>query len=325
MAGRTKRVQTSTALTGTVTDILSVVGDVTVQELRRLTYDLIQRQRTPDLKLQYIKDILELGGRQNEYCGAIIVEAWSILNQNADIWRCGFASKDEALRVLDTQQLQDIRRLFQRGVNRKDIAITKIRSQWPDVCDRLSLADKGEHYLEHLARIAERHSPDVALELGVRAAIRRLRQDRTGRGGTRAVTCRDWVEVWGLSAATQAALCSEPPLSDSERSKHSIDENSQLLSTLSINVITTPSTQEAKSKRRKWRSQEAKSKKRKTHKNAAEDTDMATDAGTVDDAAGTGADDGDLPMEDAPAGEEQDVPEGEEQDVPEGEEQDVPR
>ena len=52
---------------------------------------------------------------------------------------------------------------------------------------------------------------------------------------------------------------------------------------------------------------------------------MATDAGTVDDAAGTGADDGDLPMEDAPAGEEQDVPEGEEQDVPEGEEQDVPR
>ena len=32
--------------------------------------------RTPDLKLQYIKDILELGGRQNEYCGAIIVEAY---------------------------------------------------------------------------------------------------------------------------------------------------------------------------------------------------------------------------------------------------------
>ena len=195
MAGRTKRVQTSTALTGTVTDILSVVGDVTVQELRRLTYDLIQRQRTPDLKLQYIKDILELGGRQNEYCGAIIVEAWSILNQNADIWRCGFASKDEALRVLDTQQLQDIRRLFQRGVNQKDIAITKIRSQWPNVCDRLSLADKGKHYLEHLTRIAERHSPDVALELGVRAAIRRLRQDRTGRNSTRAVICRDWVEV----------------------------------------------------------------------------------------------------------------------------------
>ena len=157
-----------------------------------MTYALVQRQRTPDLKLQCIKDILELGSRQVESYSVIIVEAWSILNQDAEVWRCGFASKEEALRVLDTQQLQDIRRLFNRGVNRKDTAIKKIRSQWPEVCDRLSLADQGEYYLEYLARIAERHTPDVALELGVGIAIRRLREDRAGRGGTRAVTCGDW-------------------------------------------------------------------------------------------------------------------------------------
>ena len=158
----------------------------------------------------------------------------------------------------------------------------------------MSLADQGEHYLDYLARIAERHTPDVALELGVRIAIRRLREDRAGRGGTRAVTCGDWVEVYGLSAATQAALCSEPQLSDSERSKYAIHDNSQLLSTLSINAIAIPSAREVKSKRRKWRSQNLA--KSTLHKNAAEDQDVAIDAGTVADTAGAGADDGDTPM-----------------------------
>ena len=101
-SGNTSDSIKSTALLGTVTDILFVVGDVTVPVLYQLTYNLVQRQRTPDLKSQYIKDILELGSRQAEYYSVIIVEAWSILSQDAEIWRCGFASKDEALRVLDT-------------------------------------------------------------------------------------------------------------------------------------------------------------------------------------------------------------------------------
>ena len=84
-------------------------------------------------------------------------KAWSILGQNAEIWQCGYASKDEAFSVLDTQQLQDMRNLFYRGAGRKDVAIAKIHTRWPTLRNKLSLSDQGDHYPEHLARVTERH------------------------------------------------------------------------------------------------------------------------------------------------------------------------
>ena len=247
---------TSIATPVAISHILGLAGrSVSLSELRNLTHSAISRHRSADEKLQCIREILSLGSSQNEQCGAVIMEAWSILVSTDEIWRSAYSTREGALRILDTAQLKEIRASFSRGSNRKDIAIRKIQQYWGQQADQLNLSDQGEHCLEYMARVAARFTFVVARDLGIRVAIRRLRRDKSGRGGMRRVTSGDWVEVYSMSEDQLVTLRAEPLLTASEQAKYAIEDSRQLLPMTNGDGYSVETPSDVKKRRRKWRSE----------------------------------------------------------------------
>lgn len=220
--------QAMSAVSDTMESIVAQANaGISMDRIQQLTHDYIMGQATPEDRLQAVMTSFEVASLGSEALGVIAVEAWGLLGQER-VWQGRFQSAKEAKSALGSPHLTAIRNAFSQGAQRKNRAITSIKSRWPGVIQDQQLAGLGEHHLEAINNVAEQYSYAAACPLLIKIRNRRLRRDLGGRSASRGVSTVDWKQLLLLRPSEKEELIQESALSAVECRKYNVTNDDQL-------------------------------------------------------------------------------------------------
>ncbi|MCJ1464769.1 hypothetical protein MMC07_003382 [Pseudocyphellaria aurata] len=158
-----------------VAEFMGGPQDMTVQDVRWQAARWIKAADTEKGKLARIREIFDAGTGVTEQVGAWVYKAWQILLDDG-VWKAGFASRDEAIKTLETPVIRVTRQTHERTERRKNDKIQAIEERWSprELTARLGLNRMYEAYLGHVAHASERFSLEEADELVGKLALRRV-------------------------------------------------------------------------------------------------------------------------------------------------------
>lgn len=99
-----------------------------IADVRQITHRWVLDQGAEKEQLEGIRTIFDPACMYTEGLNEVVMEAWGMLVEGR-LWRALFASRDEAVKALDTPLLKDIRARAQSSRNRKDGFINTIKKE----------------------------------------------------------------------------------------------------------------------------------------------------------------------------------------------------
>ncbi|KAL8788068.1 MAG: hypothetical protein Q9195_007482 [Heterodermia aff. obscurata] len=172
---------------GAVAAITDQLSTGTIDDVAKITREWIESKPNHEEQLKAVIDLTEGAVDRDETIGEIVTEAWSLL-VNGEFWRARYPSIDAAIDHIDNSSLRNIRRHASNNRARKANA----------------------NLLEIILDVAKKYEFNVAKHLLISCAVRRLSENRGGRGSTKEIVRSDWKAVGDMDDGQREKLLTQP-------------------------------------------------------------------------------------------------------------------